>query len=215
MCGRYRRKSGKQRIAEAFEVTAGLDDLELAPDEDAALGSIQPVVSINPDGERQLELMRWGFKLPDRLLFNARSEGIETSKFWKDAFLEGRIIVSADATLEWKETPKGQKKPKYEFTLTGREPFGMAGVWKLWKNPKTEQWERTFAVITGDPNELMAPIHERMTTFLEPSDYKKYLASSDRSLVHLLRILPANEMRARLVEKSPVTNAQVGLFDSQ
>jgi putative SOS response-associated peptidase YedK len=51
--------------------------------------------------------------------------------------------------------PKGQKKPKYEFTLRGEEPFGMAGLWKLWKNPKTEQWERTFAVITGEPNKLM------------------------------------------------------------
>jgi len=30
----------------------------------------------------------------------------------------------------------------------------MAAVWKLWKNPKTEQWERTFAILTGDPNEL-------------------------------------------------------------
>ena len=28
--------------------------------------------------------MRWGFKLPDRLLFNARSEGIENAKFWKE-----------------------------------------------------------------------------------------------------------------------------------
>jgi hypothetical protein len=26
------------------------------------------------DGERQVGEMRWGFKLPDRLLFNARSD---------------------------------------------------------------------------------------------------------------------------------------------
>jgi putative SOS response-associated peptidase YedK len=58
MCGRYRRKSDKQRIAEAFEVTAGLDGLDLGPEDDIAPGSIQPVVSINQDGERQLELMR-------------------------------------------------------------------------------------------------------------------------------------------------------------
>jgi putative SOS response-associated peptidase YedK len=215
MCGRYRRKSDKQRIADAFEATAGLDDLDLSPDDDIAPGSVQPVVSINQDGERQLELMRWGFKLPDRLLFNARSEGIETSKFWKDAFLKGRVIIPADAIFEWKEMPKGQKKPKYEFTLTGREPFGMAGVWKLWKNPKTEQWERTFAVITGEPNELMAPIHDRMTTFLESRDYREYLTPAERLPVHLLRILPAQEMCAALVEKSNLTNQQVSLFDSQ
>lgn len=215
MCGRYRRKSDKQRIADAFDVTAGLEDLDLRPEEDIAPGSMQPVVSINADGERQIELMRWGFKLPDRLLFNARSEGIDTAKFWKDAFLKGRVIVPADAIFEWKEMPKGQKKPKYEFTLRGREPFGMAGLWKLWKNPKTEQWERTFAVITGEPNELMQPIHDRMTTFLEPRDYAAYLETTGRPPLHLLRIQPADGMSATLVDRSPITNQQVSLFDSQ
>src|ERR1700758_2574192 len=123
MCGRYRRKSDKQRIADTFAVTAGLEELNLAPEDDIAPGSMQPVVSLNKDGERQIELMRWGFKLPDRLLFNARSEGIEVSTFWKDAFLKGRVIVPADSIFEWKEMPKGQKKPKYEFTVPGQEPF--------------------------------------------------------------------------------------------
>jgi putative SOS response-associated peptidase YedK len=215
MCGRYRRKSDKQHIADTFGVNNGMEELDISPDEDVAPGSIQPVVSINENGERQLELMRWGFKLPDRLLFNARSEGIETSKFWKDAFLKGRVIVPADAIFEWKEMPKGQNKPKYQFRLAEREPFGMAGVWKLWKNPKIDQWERTFAVITGEPNKLMQPIHNRMTTFLEPRDYAEYLAASERPPLHLLRILPAGEMLATLVEKSNITNQQVSLFDSQ
>jgi len=92
MCGRYRRKSDKQCIADAFVVSAGLEELDLVPEDDIAAGSIQPVISINQQGERQIELTRWGFKLPDRLLFNACSEGIETSKFWKDTFLKGRVI---------------------------------------------------------------------------------------------------------------------------
>jgi len=215
MCGRYRRKSDKQRIADAFAVSAGLEELDLAPEDDIAPGSIQPVVAINQDGERQIELMRWGFKLPDRLLFNARSEGIESSKFWKDSFEERRCIVPADAVFEWQQTDKGKKKPKYEIAIPGQEPFGMAGVWKLWKNPKTDQWERTFAVITGESNELVQPIHDRMTTFLEPRDYEEYLAAAERSPIHLLRILPAGKMRNRLVETTPITNKQVNLFDSQ
>jgi putative SOS response-associated peptidase YedK len=162
---------------------------------------MQPVVSVNADGDRRLELMRWGFRLPDRLLSNARSEGADTAPFWRDALLKGRVIVPADAIFEWKEMPKGQKKPKYEITIPGREPFGMAGVWKLWKNPKTERWERTFAVITGKANELMAPIHDRMTTLLEPRDYAEYLETRERPPLHLLRILTAEDMRARRVEK--------------
>ena len=152
MCGRYRRKSDKQRIAEAFAVSAGLEELYLSLEDEIAPQSMQPVVTVNQNGERQIELMRWSFRLPDRLLFVARSEGIEQSKFWRDAFAKQRRIVPADSFFEWKDMPKGQKKPKYEFTVLGREPFGMAGLWKLWKNPKTELWERTFAIITGPPN---------------------------------------------------------------
>jgi putative SOS response-associated peptidase YedK len=91
----------------------------------------------------------------------------------------------------------------------------MAGVWKLWKKPKTEQREKTFAVLTGEPNELMAPIHDRMTTILEPRDYEEYLTPAERPPVHLLRILPAEKMRTRLMSADPITNQLVGLFDSQ
>jgi hypothetical protein len=37
---------------------------------------MQSVIYTNEAGERQVEMMRWGSKFPDRLLFNARSEGI-------------------------------------------------------------------------------------------------------------------------------------------
>lgn len=124
MCGRYKRKSDKQRIAEAFAASVGLEELYLGPEDDIAPGSMQPVIVTNQDGERQIELMRWGFKLPDRLQFIARSEGIEQSKFWKDSFNQRRCIVPADAIVQ--------------------------------------------------------PIHDRMTTFLEPRDYKEYLAPVER-----------------------------------
>ena len=201
--------------AKVFKVTAGLDETVFDEGDDLRPQSMQPVIFTNDAGERQMELMRWAFKLPDRLLFKARSEGIEHSKFWKDTFLTERCILPGDAIYEWQEAQKGQKKPKYEFTIPGQQPFGMAGVWKLWKNSKTNHWEKTFAVLTGEPNELMAPIHNRMTTFLEPRDYEEYLAPAERAPVHLLRILPASKMRARLVDATPISNQQVNLFDSQ
>ncbi len=215
MCGRFKRGSDKQRVAKVFKVTAGLDETVFDNGDDLRPQSMQPVIYTNDAGERQMELMRWAFKLPDRLLFNARSEGIERSKFWKDAFLTGRCILPGDAIYEWQEAEEGRKKPKYELTIRGQQPFGMAGVWKLWKNPKTNHWEKTFAVLTGEPNELMAPIHDRMTTFLEPRDFEEYLTPVDRPPVHLLRILPASKMKALLVDASPISNQQVYLFDSQ
>ena len=215
MCGRYKRKSDKQRIAEVFQIATGLDDLPYDGGDDLRPQSMQPVVYTNEHGERQMELMRWAFKLPDRLLFNAKSEGIAESRFWKDAFRNGRCIVPGDAVYEWQDAEKGRKKSKYQFTIPGQEPFGMAAVWKLWKNPKTELWEKTFAILTGEPNELMQPIHDRMTTFLEPRDYAEYLAPGDRPPMHLLRILSSQKMTKTLIESTTVTNLQAGLFDSQ
>jgi putative SOS response-associated peptidase YedK len=54
-----------------------------------------------------------------------------------------------------------------------------------------------------------------MTTFLLPKDYAEYLEPTERPPVHLLRILPAEQMEATLVETTPISNRQVSLFDSQ
>ena len=119
MCGRYRRRSDKQRIAEAFHAYIGLEDLYLDAEDEISPGSIQPVIRMNPDGERQIEKMRWGFKLPDRLLFNARSESIEKSNFWRESFQCRRCIVPADSFYEWQKVKTGTK-PKYEFSVLNR-----------------------------------------------------------------------------------------------
>ena len=62
MCGRYRRRSDKQRIAELFAASAGLEEIYFGPEDDDAPGSMQPVIRINSRGERKISLMRWGFK---------------------------------------------------------------------------------------------------------------------------------------------------------
>jgi putative SOS response-associated peptidase YedK len=221
MCGRYKRP-GKQKTAEAFAVSEGLEAFDLEPDDNACPQSFQPVIYLNENAERQMKLMRWAFKLPDRLLFNARSEGIEKAKFWTDSFQKRRCIIPASAIQEAQDLPDGKKGDKYEFDIPGREVFGMAGIWKLWKHPGTGQWESTFAVLTGEPNEVMQPIHNRLTTVLEPKDYAEYLAFSERPPVHLLRILPSNELRATRLEKpaptarsKPKVDSQISLFSSE
>jgi putative SOS response-associated peptidase YedK len=200
MCGRYKRP-GKQKIAEAFAVSEGLEAFDLDPDDNACPQSFQPVIRLSENGERQIEMMRWAFKLPDKLLFNARSEGIEKARFWANSFQKRRCIVPASAIQGSQDLPDGKKGDKYEFDIPAREIFGMAGVWKLWKHPKTDEWESTFAVLTGEPNEVMQPIHDRLTTVLEPRDYAEHLAFSERPPIHLLRILPSNELRATRLEK--------------
>ena len=205
-----------RRSREAFEVQAGLEETDFAPGDDLRPQSMQPVVYTNerwraPDRDDALGVQTprpSSLQCAFRRHRAARSSG-------RMRFSPAALSHPAMPSSSGRRCRQGQKKPKYEITIPGQEPFGMAAVWKLWKNPKTDQWERTFAILTGDPNELIASIHDRMTTFLEPRDYEEYLAPSERPPVHLLRILPAEKMHVQLVENSPITNAQATLFDPQ
>ncbi|MDR3741053.1 MAG: SOS response-associated peptidase [Terracidiphilus sp.] len=211
MCGRYRRRSTKEKIAELFEVEHGLEELEIEPEDDIAPGSIQPVVYLTPEGDRRIAPMRWGFKLPDRFLFNTRSEGVEHSRFWQEAFRERRCLVPADSFFEWThDSPRA--KTKFEFAVRNGAPFGMAGLWSSWLNPRTNQWEQTFSILTGEANEVMQPIHSRQPEILSPRDYSEYLAPTPRPPLHLLRILPGEEMKAKSVTEPKKEKPQQGLL---
>lgn len=199
MCGRYGRRSDKQRIAEAFAVKTSLDDLEVAPEEDIAPGSMQPVVSLNEEGAREIALMYWGFNFPNRFTFNTRSDSVLKSGLWKSSFEERRCMVPADSFFEWKKLHK-KNNPKYEITVPGQEPFALAAIWSRWRN-KAGQTLPTFSILTSEPNETMAGIHDRQPVIVEPRDYAEWLTPAERPPVHLLRILPAEEMRAQLVDQ--------------
>jgi putative SOS response-associated peptidase YedK len=121
MCGRYRRRSDKQKIAEVFEVKVSLDDLDFMPIDDITPGTMQPVVYTTEDGDRAMEMMYWGFTFPKRFTFNTRSDSILKTALWKNSFEERRCVVPADSFFEWKRLQK-KNNPKYEITVPGREP---------------------------------------------------------------------------------------------
>ena len=198
MCGRYGRRSDKQKIADAFHVKARLDDIDFMPNDDITPGTMQPVVFSNDEGERDIELMYWGFTFPKQLTFNTRSDGILKTGLWKSSFENRRCIVPADRFFEWKRLHK-KNNPKYEISVPGREPFALAGIWSIWKNKDGDSLP-TVSVITSEPNEAMAEVHDRQPVILEPRDYTEWLSPSDRPPVHLLRILPADEMKMELLE---------------
>jgi putative SOS response-associated peptidase YedK len=198
MCGRYRRRSDKQKIAESFHVKASLGDVDFMPNDDITPGTMQPVVFSNDEGERDLELMYWGFTFPNRLTFNTRSDSILKPGLWKNSFEDRRCIVPADSFFEWKHLHK-KNNPKYEISVPGREPFALAGIWSVWKNKAGDSLP-TVSVITSEPNEAMAEIHDRQPVILEPRDYEEWLTPADRPPLHLLRILPADEINIQLME---------------
>jgi putative SOS response-associated peptidase YedK len=59
------------------------------------------------------------------------------------------------------------------------QPFAFGGVWDAWKDPATEDWLQSFSIITTDPNELTATVHDRMPVILKPSDYDRWFERAD------------------------------------
>jgi putative SOS response-associated peptidase YedK len=92
----------------------------------------------------------------------------------------------------------------------------MAGLRGSWKNPKTGQWEDTFAIITDDPNTKMKEIHDRQAVILEPREYEEWLNESERPPLHLLRILQDEDLVIDPVQVETVDkqseSPQLGLF---
>lgn len=55
MCGRYLRRSDKQRISEAFRLGQLPEEFPLQPDYNIAPATFQPVIRLNRDsGEREM-----------------------------------------------------------------------------------------------------------------------------------------------------------------
>ena len=69
----------------------------------------------------------------------------------------------------------------------------------MWKNKAGDSLP-TVSVITSEPNEAMAEVHDRQPVILDPKDYTEWLSGSDRPPLHLLRIMPADEMKIYLLE---------------
>ena len=61
--------------------------------------------------------------------------------------------------------------------------------------PTTGEWTRTFAILTTEPNELCATIHDRMPVIIDPADYDRWLGS-EADPRDLLQPYPAEKMGA-------------------
>ena len=185
-------------------------DIRLSPSMDCRPGSLQPVVSVDENGERQVVVMRWGFNMTIqgkvKTVFNAKSEGVLESKLWKSR-VKTRCIVPASSFIEW------PNKVKTEIGLSGQDVIGFAGLWGMWTNLRTNEAEPTFSIFTTEPNSVMESIHNRQPVILNPGEYEEWIQTSERPPVHLLRVFPEENMIVAPVELEAAPLIQKGLFD--
>ena len=100
------------------------------------------------------------------------TETLASKPAFRDAFKRGqRCIVPVDGFYEWQKRPAG--KQPYAIVGADGKPLALAGLWERWKEPDSGlQPIYTFTIITGPPNEVVAPIHNRMPVILPPAAWR-------------------------------------------
>jgi len=179
MCGRYAITTAPEAIRRLFQVPGPTPNF--APHYNAAPGQELPVIRLHPEsGDRVLGALRWGLipywskdaKIGWKCI-NARGETVKSTPAFRDAYKRRRCIVPADAFFEWKAN--GKAKQPYVIAMRDRQPFAFAGLWENWKDPATQEWVRTYTILTTRPNEVVAPLHDRMPLILHARDYDQWL----------------------------------------
>jgi putative SOS response-associated peptidase YedK len=225
MCGRFLNKLPIAEIARIFGTRNPLANyparFNIAPTD--------PVLTVrfNPETkERSLDALRWGLvphwakdlKIGAKMI-NARAETVATMPAFRDAFATRRCIIPASGFYEWQKT--GTTKTPYAIVPTDEPLFAFAGLWENWRDRNAgagAEWIRTCTVITGEPNEVVAPIHDRMPVILPRETWATWLRQEQvtkEALLALLKPYPAVRMRVYSVSSrvNSVKNDDAGLIE--
>jgi putative SOS response-associated peptidase YedK len=215
MCGRFTLHTSPEQIAAQF----GVEEPQLADRYNIA--PTQPVGIVRLDRSatgREWALVHWGLipswaKEPSigARMINARGETVAEKPSFRAAMRRRRCLLPADGFYEWKR--EGRGKQPYYIRLRSQEPFAFAGLWETWMSPDGSELE-SCTLITTEPNELMATLHDRMPVILAPEDYEQWLGTGKDAdareidqLRHLIRPFDAKLMEAYPVSQK-VNNPQ-------
>ncbi len=180
MCGRSSLTKTEKELEMRFNATFYSENLEKynpLPNFNVAPSHMHPVIT-NQD-PTHFQPFRWGlipFWAKDHKIgykmINARKETVMEKTAFKKAIEKRRCIVPFDGFYEWKKVDGG--KQPYRITLKDGGLFSVAGIWEKWKDPKGEIIY-SFSLLTQEPNQLMANIHDRMPAILLPDQEKIWL----------------------------------------
>jgi len=167
------------------------------------------------DGARQTERMQWGLMpnwkkpLPDMVklsnnTLNAKSETIFDLPSFKGSVLTKRCIVPVNGFFEYKEV----EKDKLPYFIHPKEHpfFNLACIYAFYQNPENQEWIRSFSIVTGPANELMADIHnvkKRQPIIISNDQINAWLdpSTSKEEVIHLMNPCDDSNMAAFRVDR--------------
>jgi putative SOS response-associated peptidase YedK len=215
MCGRFAQPRSAEELARIFHAHPVAD---LAGDRFNVAPTDEVAAVVEHHGERVVDAFRWGLvpfyaksAKDGARLINARAETVESSPAFRTSYARHRCIVPADAFYEWRRerdpaTGRTIRSEPFAVRRTDGELLALAGLWSSWRDPATAARLYTCTILTTDPNELVARIHDRMPVLLDPADWDAWLAEATppEQLRALLRPAPAGPLDAYAV--SPAVN---------
>jgi putative SOS response-associated peptidase YedK len=125
---------------------------------------------------------------------NAKGETVASLPSFREAYRRRRCVLPIDNFFEWKAIKGERAKQPFAIGMKSGKPFALAGIWGNWQKPGSDEWVRSFAIITTTANELVSDIHERMPVIIPPESYDRWLSSVEPDPRDLLVALPASLM---------------------
>jgi putative SOS response-associated peptidase YedK len=165
----------------------------------------QPILVIPNDSSSKADYFLWGLipswakdpSIGSRLI-NARAETLPEKPTFRGPYKYHRCLILANGFYEWKQQPGVKTRTPFFIRLKNGKPFAFAGLWDGWHSSDGSQVQ-SCSIITTNPNELVASIHNRMPVILPSDAYSLWLDPSPQSANNLQGILlsyPAEEMIA-------------------
>jgi len=168
----------------------------------------QPVLVIPNDSAGRADFFVWGLipswaKDPSigAHMINARAETLAEKPSFRSAYRYRRCLILADGFYEWQAQVGSKVKIPHYIRLKSGRPFAFAGLWGDWHAPDGSQI-KSATIITTQPNELIARLHNRMPVILPPDTYARWLDPAPRQPANLQGLLapyPAEAMSAHPV----------------
>lgn len=222
MCGRFSLLEKLGILVNKYAIKEALD-FHWQPSYNIAPGHNVPVI-LRDGLQTKLVLAKWGFSAKwhgseggEKLLINARAEGIETKPTFKKAIANQRCLVPFSNFFEWQKSDA--KSAPYYIGLKDSKLGAFAGIWeenkssgleKIGNEQKKGNFQApkiNFSIITTEPNSLMKPIHNRMPVILEEKEELKWI-DPDLELLGALQMLkPYDAAEMKAYEISPEVNS--------
>jgi len=184
MCGRFE-IDDTETIAEMRRIFEELrkhykDTVEF---QNVKRGEIYPtdtVPIIIPEKELKIDAvpMQWGIKgYNDKLVINARSEGVYDKKMFKDSMVNKRCIIPSNGFYEWAKLQN--KKEKYLIKPNNSPMLYFAGIYEKLPDPVDPNKDQVrFVIMTTEARGLIRSLHSRMPVTVERKDILKWLNGS-------------------------------------